>query len=156
MSLTHFFLSFRGRISRQAWWLGFLFLFAVTILLTRFIDPHSLLSNDVTRPGPVDTILSLLLCWPTAAITTKRFNDRDWPDWAGPAVGTLYAVYVIANWAGFFLDPESMGKAEELAFAGFVLVFFSTLLDNAFVRGTPGPNRHGPDPVGLTTAFGDP
>lgn len=155
MSLVHFFLSFRGRVSRQAFWLGFLFLFVLSILVMRLVDPDAVLSAAVERPGPLDTIVNLVLCWPTAAITAKRLNDRDWPGWFGPGIGVLYAIYALANAAGYFLDPAEMGRGEKLLFAGFVLVFLTALVDNGFIRGTAGPNRHGPDPVRLTTVLGD-
>jgi uncharacterized membrane protein YhaH (DUF805 family) len=150
MSLVHFFFSFRGRISRQAWWLGYIFLFVAAILVTRALFPESLdaeVAGVMPPPGAAETLVSLAFCWPSAAISAKRFNDRDWPWWTGILIGALYAVYVIANWAGLFLDPDTMPPAERSAFVLFLVAFVATIVDNGFFRGTTGPNRYGPDPI---------
>lgn len=154
MSLLHFFFSFRGRISRQAWWLGYILLFVTTVLASRVLFPASLqaeLTGVVPRPGAFETIVNLAFCWPSAAVSAKRFNDRDWPWWTGYLVGVLYAVYVMANWAGLFLDPDDMTAPEQSVFAVFMVAFLATIIDNGFFRGTPGPNRYGPDPVALSS-----
>lgn len=64
----------------------------------------------------VDEWVSLLLAWPLIAISAKRWHDRDRSGW----------------WVLVLLLPVG----------GVVWL----LLDNGFVRGTPGPNRFGPPP----------
>ncbi|MBK7062046.1 MAG: DUF805 domain-containing protein [Rubrivivax sp.] len=65
----------------------------------------------------VDQGLSLLLAWPLLAISAKRWHDRDRPAW----------------WVLVLLIPV----------AGVLWL----LLDNGFVRGTPGRNRYGDAPA---------
>ncbi len=73
---------------------------------------------DIARlpPDQVDQWVSLLLAWPLIAISAKRWHDRDRSGW----------------WAAVLLIPVG----------GVVWL----LLDNGFVRGTPGRNRFGPPP----------
>ena len=65
-----------------------------------------------------DGLMSLLLIWPCAAVGAKRWHDRDKSGW-----------WVLIN-----LIP--------------VIGFIWTLIENGFLRGTPGDNRFGPDLTG--------
>ena len=163
MSLLHFFLSPHGRISRQAFWLGLIVMFGVSIPVTLLIDPTALdavqaggqAGQQVTSglgPGPrlpsmLETLWSLVLTWPSAAISIKRFNDRDRPQWVGYVLTVLMALLVVANGFGMMLDPDTMAPLEKVVFA-VILSFVSwSVIDNGFYKGTAGPNRYGPDPL---------
>jgi uncharacterized membrane protein YhaH (DUF805 family) len=149
VSLFDFFFSFRGRISRQSWWLGLIILFAVTIPVSIWLDPAAFDPNatEIKPPSLALTIWSLATCLPTAAITIKRLNDRDWPSWIGYLLAVLFVVLVIANYFGLLLDPDRMAPPEAFAFGTIMLFFLWTLADNGFFKGTNGPNRYGPDPL---------
>lgn len=62
-------------------------------------------------------VVNLLLLWPTFAVTAKRWHDRDRSAW----------------WTLLWLVP--------------VLGWIWTLVACGLLRGTRGPNRHGPDPL---------
>ena len=63
-----------------------------------------------------DRTVSLLLLWPALAVSAKRWHDRD-----RSGAWVLVALVPIIGWLW-------------------------ALADNGFVRGTPGPNRFGPEP----------
>lgn len=60
-------------------------------------------------------VMSLLILWPALAVSVKRWHDRDKSGW-----------WVLIN------------------FIPFVGVVWA-LVENGFLRGTPGPNRFGED-----------
>jgi uncharacterized membrane protein YhaH (DUF805 family) len=149
VSLLAFFFSFRGRISRQSWWLGLIVLLAVSIPVSLLLDPDFFNSEvgEITPPSLALTIWSLITCLPTAAITIKRLNDRDWPAWVGWLLVALFVVLTVANHFGLLLDPDRMTPVESFIFGTILLFFLWTLIDNGFFKGSDGPNRYGPDPL---------
>ena len=74
---------------------------------------------DIARlpPEQVDEWVSVLLAWPALAISAKRWHDRDRSGW----------------WVLLLLLP--------------VLGVLWVLVDNGFVRGSPGANRYGNPPA---------
>lgn len=91
-------------------------LHGVLVLLGMALLLRALLDIARLPPDEVDEWVSLLLAWPLIAISAKRWHDRDRSAW----------------WVLVLLLPVG----------GVVWL----LLDNGFVRGTPGPNRFGPPP----------
>jgi uncharacterized membrane protein YhaH (DUF805 family) len=152
MSLLSFFLSFQGRICRQSWWLGFVILVAVTVPVSLMLDPEAFApsAGEIKPPSLALTIWSLMTCLPTAAITIKRLNDRDWPSWIGCLLVVAFIVLIIANYFGLLLDPDRMTPPESFVFGSLMLFFLWTLVDNGFFKGSDGPNRYGPDPLAFT------
>ena len=150
MSLFNYFLSPLGRISRQEYWLGMLVLMAITVPVSMLLDPAAFTasaSEKVTAPTFAGTVWNLILTWPSAAISIKRFNDRDWPHLIGYALGLLMAGLVLSNYQGLLLDPDRMKPGEMLAMVLLVAAFVWALIENGFRRGSDGPNRYGPDPL---------
>lgn len=149
MMLSDFFMSPHGRISRQEYWLGMLGLMAITLLGSVLIDPDGFKSTNgqVQSPSLGSTIWSLLFAWPSTAIAIKRFNDRDWPEWVGYALGAIMAAFVIANYNGYLLDVDRMDPVEKILMVSVVVGFMWALIENGFQRGTPGPNKYGADPL---------
>ena len=145
------FTSFHGRISRQSWWLGIVILFPLSIAGAALLDParYSLVSSVVLPPNLAATIWSLLVVFPMTAITVKRFNDRDWPNWLGYGYGLIASVQIIALHFGFLAGPV-MSTRETIAIAIFGSLGLFIVIVNGFLRGTSGPNRYGPDPLQST------
>ncbi len=92
-----------------------------------------------------------MLIIPATAITVKRFNDRDWPNWLGYAVGLAGALFTIGPHFGFLAGPE-VSTSEGIALLIILLPILFAFIDNGFLRGTSGPNRYGPDPDPLSSA----
>jgi uncharacterized membrane protein YhaH (DUF805 family) len=164
MTLIDFFLSPSGRISRQAFWLGIVVLMAVSLPIMAILDPSLATGAEAaggqdgatpprgpfTPPSLAGTIWSLIITWPSAAISIKRFNDRDWPHWVGYVLGAAMALLVVAHHFGVLLDPNGMASLEYLVFMAILVFFTWSLIDNGFYQGTSGANRYGPDPLAPT------
>lgn len=147
MYLIDLLLSFKGRIGRKAWWLGFIIVNAASLVGGAFLDP-TFMTEDA--PAPPNLALTLwLLAWiiPGTAIVVKRLNDRDYAPWLGYAFGALAVLFTIAEAWGYFLDPERLTLAEHFVLWPFMVFALAVIGDNGFRRGTPGQNRYGPDPL---------
>jgi uncharacterized membrane protein YhaH (DUF805 family) len=92
-------------------------LFGVLVLIGLAFLGHALLGIARVRAQTADLLVNLLLVWPALAVSVKRWHDRDRSGW-----------WVLLN-----LLP--------------VIGWLWALVDNGFVRGTPGPNRFGEDPL---------
>jgi uncharacterized membrane protein YhaH (DUF805 family) len=137
---TWFFLSFKGRMSRQEFWLGYFGLVAVLVLARL---PLQNLTMSLLRPasGPwyraelewaimsAQLIAVLSVLWPLLAICGKRLHDMNLSGWWLLAVPALSGLAVMTNLGGRI---------------SFVSVGFSVI---GLVRGTQGDNRFGVDPL---------
>lgn len=107
----HVFFAFDGRIGRAAWWVwGVGAMLGLSALITALLQIAGL--HAMTASG----IANLLLVWPAAAITTKRWHDRDKSAWwllvaFVPVIGTAW-----------------------------------TVIECGLLRGTPAANRYGAPP----------
>jgi uncharacterized membrane protein YhaH (DUF805 family) len=158
--LKSLFFAFNGRIGRRSWWIGTIAVALASVIGTLLIEPAAF---DLDAPAPRTvkeggTLWQLALLVPTTALMVKRFHDRDLPWWVGYAIGALGAVLTIGQYFGFFIPGYTGAMGTAVIFA-IGLVFLYALIDNGFLRGTPGPNRYGPDPLApdpLAKALPDP
>lgn len=142
-------LSFQGRIARQSFQIGSAILLALAVVGSFLIHPDAFFGEDVVPITPQDTIWQLCTLIPLTAVSVKRFNDRDWPWWVGYVPALLSAALTVANQFRYLL-PEKWGTfspAEKVTLSAICFVVLLAFADNAFVRGTAGPNRYGPDPL---------
>ena len=129
--LDFLFLSYSGRIGRLTYWVSLLVLGAIQLgaiyllLLPTLGDlahlaPHSQALNQaiLMRVLLPCGIIAVLFLYPTYAVTTKRWHDRDKSGW----------------WSLIALIP--------------IIGSIWLLVELGFLKGTPGPNAYGPDPVG--------
>lgn len=131
-------LSFNGRIGRRTWWLAYvlpLVLFAavaavadIALGFVRVVErdavPLDGLAVELEGIGPFGVASLVLTVLGGLAGQVKRWHDRDRPGW-----------WVLIN-----LVP--------------LVGPIWALVEVGFLRGTPGPNRFGPDPLGAAGAGG--
>jgi uncharacterized membrane protein YhaH (DUF805 family) len=91
-------------------------IYGVAALLGLGLLGHALLGIAGISTSSSEVIVNLLLVWPAIAISAKRWQDRDRAPW-----WVLVSLVPIVGWLW-------------------------ALVDNGFVRGTPGPNRFGDAP----------
>jgi uncharacterized membrane protein YhaH (DUF805 family) len=106
----------RGRIARRTWWL-----YGVALPIGLAFLLHALLGIARVRADTAENTVSLLMLWPTLAVSAKRWHDRDQSAWwvlvvLVPVVGWLWALWF-----------------------------------NGVLRGTAGGNRFGPDTVSINS-----
>jgi uncharacterized membrane protein YhaH (DUF805 family) len=151
-SLFHLFFGFTGRIPRKSWWPAAAVLFVASIGGSMLLDPQSMQFNIVEpQPSWPNTLWQLALVIPGTAITVKRFNDRSWPFWLGYLYGVAGVVLTVALHLGI-LDKSEPNTGEMIAILVPLAFYLFALIDNGFLRGTRGPNRYGPDPLGAQEA----
>lgn len=128
------FLGFNGRINRAKWWLGVLILIVAQLVLWFILgsifglsamgsfdpnDPASaeMMAQQMSAMMIPMLILIAVLIYPTLALHTKRWHDRNKSGWWSliafvPIVGAIWM-----------------------------------LVELGIMRGTDGPNRYGQDPL---------
>ena len=77
--LIWLFLGFDGRIGRQSFGLGFLFLFFPIIFVIIQILKVEENEDLLTLWGGIFLLVTGALIWPVAALTIKRVHDLGWP-----------------------------------------------------------------------------
>jgi uncharacterized membrane protein YhaH (DUF805 family) len=92
-------------------------LYGVAALLGLYVLGVALLRIGGMPPNPANTLMNLLLLWPALAVSVKRWHDRNKSGW-----------WVLVN-----LIP--------------LVGWLWGLVENGFLRGTPGPNRFGDEPL---------
>ena len=136
MDWKNLYLSMEGRTNRQPFWLGIVALLVVTWILEFILfaafgvsmvpaidpnaDPAAASAAASAMMGKMIVplgILTLLIVWPTICIYAKRWHDRDKSGW----------------WTLIMFVP--------------IIGSIWLLVELGFLRGTPGANRFGPDPL---------
>ena len=143
-----------GRIGRKQWWIGVLVLIAAGIVASIILSIISMGNLTIMAWGSF--LISLALLWPSYCIGIKRRHDRDND---GKDLIALIAVSVLLNllqvlgigvstidFNGVAMPTPDMWLA---ILQGLVFLFaIYMLVQVGFLRGTPGPNSYGPDPLG--------
>jgi uncharacterized membrane protein YhaH (DUF805 family) len=85
-------------------------------------------------------VLYVPLVWVGLAVATKRLHDRDKSAW------WLLLFYALPAVLGNVGDAAG-GIGGMLSLVGVAISIWA-MVELGFLRGTPGPNRYGPDPLG--------
>jgi uncharacterized membrane protein YhaH (DUF805 family) len=95
--------------------------------------------------------VAIALAYPTYALMVKRFQDRNRPGFfAFFPLATLYGVNMLETVGIIAREPKNaLHTALSLLALGMSLWI---LIDLGILRGTQGPNRFGPDPLGDSEA----
>ncbi|MGH6736944.1 MAG: DUF805 domain-containing protein [Methyloceanibacter sp.] len=144
MNLVDLFFSLDARIGRAKFWLGTVILAVVSFAATYAIIALVGLSQAAVAFAAA---VALALAYPSYAVCAKRFQDRDKPGVLA-LVGfvPVYAVNLLYTFGVF--DPvasSAVAQGLDLITAGIFLWF---LVELGLLKGTLGPNRYGPDPLG--------
>ena len=142
MSMTQFLFAFRGRLNRKPYWMTVIATMAIIVLLL-------LLALSMIREHRFEfaafTVVILLilyipLVWIGLAISAKRLHDRDKSAWW---LLVFYVLPGILSSAGNQMEDVGFILLHTISFAISVWAF----VELGCLRGTPGPNRYGPDPL---------
>jgi uncharacterized membrane protein YhaH (DUF805 family) len=159
MDLSHILFSFEGRINRAKWWLAGILLAVAAIILTFLayaVLGLSLMTAAMTTTGSLVTIvITALIAYPATALMLKRLNDRDRPSWLVAVFWAPTVVMLIAQLFGLTMTVEDIAgiPTPQPTALGWVINLASlaigiwALIELGILRGTEGPNRHGPDPL---------
>jgi uncharacterized membrane protein YhaH (DUF805 family) len=159
MDFTYLFTSLQGRVSRAKWWVGEAVLFVVFSAL-------ALIGNQTPIGPAISALVWIILYLPAYSLAAKRFQDRDKP---GEMALYGYVPSIIATGLLSFGPVESDPRTLELPIGdvdvsvnwntntlGVICFLILTgvtawfLIELGMLKGTPGPNRFGPDPLHRT------
>ena len=171
MDFKYLFTSFSGRIGRQQWWIGSIIVVVGAVILYFLLMPIlglSMMPDMMDPAGGPDAMMSLLrraaigqlimtaiLAYPTTALMKKRLNDRNRPDWlvyvfwAPTVISLLLGItglgFTTTDMGGMMM-PAPSAVSTIVGFASLAIGLWA-LVELGILKGTPGPNQHGPDPV---------
>ena len=163
MPLTQLLFSFKGRINRKPWWLASLGAGFTASLLSAILEALARSSgetivNPVTHQfeptgifGLAISLIALANAWIAFALSAKRLHDRDRTGWwlLWQLLVILLAVFLTV--VAFAVPKEQGAVWYALAGAAVLVAFIISVwlfVQIGFLRGTQGPNRFGPDPLG--------
>lgn len=144
MDLQYIFTSMDGRINRAKWWAGIVILGIVGIILGVLIE---VIFGAGFFGGLLVTLVAVALFFPSYAVCAKRFQDRDKPG--------KTALYGLVPWlAASLLESWGLtGTPEQLNGLGWLCVLVKLgvglwfLIELGILKGTPGANQYGGDPL---------
>jgi uncharacterized membrane protein YhaH (DUF805 family) len=134
MSIGTLLFSFRGRINRMPYWLVSLAMLIVMAV------PFAFVATSGVWPSAMLLLLLLIpWMWIGMALGAKRLHDRNKSAWW---LVILYVLPGILEGIG-----EFAGDAEVVLLIASWALSIWALVELGFLRGTPGPNDYGPDPL---------
>lgn len=157
MDFQELFLSTSGRISRKTWWIGTVILIVASIVLYLILGFVGL--GMTSSWGPV--IAFVILVYPALSIGIKRRQDRDNNGMDYKIMMGISGVMTVLQALGIGYSRVDLGNgmvamAPDMWMGAIQLVFgifaIYVLIQLGFLKGTPGPNSYGPDPLGYATA----
>jgi uncharacterized membrane protein YhaH (DUF805 family) len=100
--------------------------------------------EDARSPGGwlLATIATIPLVWMLSAVSMKRLNDGDRPQWL---LGLFWAPLAFGYVDGLLGISEAIGIIKVLPWSILLAGSVWMLIELGFVKGMPGPNRHGHD-----------
>ncbi len=124
--MTNLLFGFQGRTNRAKFWLVALAIVVIEIILLAIFGANAVMISDDPQKalagiGPVASIVLLIFIlaatWISIAVGIKRFHDRNK---SGVWILIIFVPLIGSLWY---------------------------LIECGFLRGTPGPNNYGPDPL---------
>ncbi len=151
--------SFDGRINRAKWWLVVLILVIISAIIWLLILP--ILGFSVWSMGStfaaslISLIVTLIFAYPATAAMVKRLNDRERPMWLAAVFWAPTILTLLAQLFGLAATPQDVGGQPIAMPTKLCLVLnlltlvvgIWALIELGVLKGTTGPNRHGPDPL---------
>lgn len=130
--------TFSGRASRSEFW--WFYLFFLLVMIAAFVFFGASLAFFATSTamltvfGVISAIAYLAILIPFFSVTVRRFHDRNLSGWW---YGLVFA---------FNLLPNAMPDSIPLLVISGLAAIASIVI--CCLKGTPGPNKFGPDPLG--------
>jgi uncharacterized membrane protein YhaH (DUF805 family) len=148
VNLVDLFLSTDGRINRLRFWIG-------TLILAAISTAAMMLNLAVFGVSQTAVLISVLvafaLAYPSYALMAKRFQDRDKPGTLA-LIGIVPTFVVNLLYTFRVLDPVEPSAVSRFLDVILVIVALWILVELGCLKGTQGPNRYGPDPLGQSQA----
>jgi len=130
---------FKSRASRSEFWCFFFFVI-IAEAVARVVD--AIVSSGGYLPGPVSSLVGLLLSVPQIAVAVRRLHDlgRSGKELLVPGI-MLLAAPLVFSFGGI------LPRLVALGYAGLTLLVFANLLLLFLKEGKKVPNRYGASPT---------
>ncbi|WP_186767121.1 DUF805 domain-containing protein [Devosia ginsengisoli] len=144
-----------GRISRKNWWIGVVGIIVASIVLSIILSLVGL------NAAWAQLIVYVLLFFPNWCIGLKRRQDRDNNGMDFKILMGVSGLLTLVQALGIGVTMTDMGNgvvmpapdAWLMVLYGLMGIFgIYMLVQLGFLKGTPGPNTYGADPLGYATA----
>ena len=162
MDFGRLYFSADGRISRKVWWLGSIGLTIIAIVIGLVLGFAAGLTgfvNNLFGAGLTELALIALIFIPYRSLTYKRLHDRSRPEalfWAfiGPSI--VSPILMLLGLSGSWETMELFGQVAEgfkrnalgeIVSLAVIGVGLWSLVELGILKGDPGDNAHGPDPL---------
>ncbi|MEI7805091.1 MAG: DUF805 domain-containing protein [Hyphomicrobiales bacterium] len=142
-NLVQLFYGFEGRINRAKYWLAVGVFLAIAIVLTLLAIMLGLGVDveDLAETSLSVIVIAIIVYIPMLiagiAVGMKRLHDRNKSGWW---LVLFYAAPALLSWLG--------GENMILSLVSFIISIWA-IVELGFLRGTPGANSYGPDPLNL-------
>jgi uncharacterized membrane protein YhaH (DUF805 family) len=140
MDWVYLFTGLHGRITRQWFWIGLGVLIVAELVAGKIAQ---LLQGE-----QLASLVGLAFDYPEFALAVKRAKDRNLSVWT---VATFFIIDGLLGFLGLMSADGEVSPDNPLASVlGYVwlAVLVVLITELGFRRGTVGPNRFGPDPLG--------
>ena len=144
-----------GRISRKNWWIGVVGIIVASIVLSIILSLVGL--NAVWA----QLVVYVLLFFPNWCIGLKRRQDRDNNGMDFKILMGLSGLLTLVQAFGVGVTMTDMGNGVivptpamwmSIVYVAMGIFGIYMLVQLGFLKGTPGPNTYGADPLGYATA----
>ena len=144
----------QGRIGRQQWWLGIVALIVISIVASIVLGIISF--GNATVFAWLAVLLNIALIYPAYCIGLKRRHDRDNNGTdlkiligGSLVINLLQATGIGVTWVDGGAGIVYPMPAIWLAVINLIYAIFAIymLVQLGFLKGTPGSNSYGPDPL---------
>jgi uncharacterized membrane protein YhaH (DUF805 family) len=166
------FTQLHGRLGRARWWLGTFVIaiayFAIYWVILRLLKvPPGYQLDPSIDPSERARYARLfvyayaatmaIIAYPAVTLMKRRLNDRDRPSWLlavfwTPTIAIITlrlfetGTHAGTETAGAPLD-STLSALLSVVEGAFGLIGIWAIVELGFLKGTPGPNRYGPDPL---------
>jgi uncharacterized membrane protein YhaH (DUF805 family) len=154
------YLTLRGRIARQTFWMAILPLFVAYWVATFLIQmmAASIAGNQLmgALASGMMMLVSAAFLIGFIAVCVKRLHDRNKSAWwmAGLYAVSLFGV-VVATSSGLTMTPVGFTSLGTMLTALWLGILLWLIIELGILKGTPGPNAYGPDPLAQEPAKTD-
>lgn len=155
MNFIELWTTFDGRINRAKYWAGALVL--MVILLVVWFVVAGLLFGGAGPMSQVtlQLIFLVIVIYPMTALMVKRLHDRDRPTMLVAVFWAPSIVQLLGDATGLTSQATDIGGQTVMLpnTLGWIVLGISmivgiwALIELGILKGTDGPNQHGPDPL---------
>jgi uncharacterized membrane protein YhaH (DUF805 family) len=145
MDFGYLFTSFEGRINRKPFWMGVIVMIVAAIVLTVVLG--LIVGWEGRGFAIVALLIQLAMLYPSLALMIKRLHDRDRPDYFAYIMIAPAILSSVTNVLGLTGNPAAPNALDYLLSLIVFVIGIWSLIELGILRGTVGPNRHGPDPL---------